>query len=208
MNKYYSCHLLHCILSDIPMGNFPFINFNLLTHFFREFLIRFFLNNTCYFLISIEPQGLNLANVVREARSTVESFMNGEREHQTPGGRSLISLVVANQGNVNEADSNFASEQLRIMREILPDLRFIFWTGGSPNRFERFVREPARDLYQLRIFLQGVGGESIQVNAHPVIHRIQQEPRRIINHRCVYIHRHAMLTFYGNLTTFIFNCSE
>ncbi|CAG9800609.1 unnamed protein product [Chironomus riparius] len=133
---------------------------------------------------NMQPQGLNLANVVREARSTVESFMNGEREHQSPGGRSLISLVIANQGNVNEADSNFASEQLRIMQEILPDLRWIFWTGGSPNRFERFVREPARDLYQLRIFLQGVGGESIQVNAHPVIHRIQQEPRRIINHRC------------------------
>lgn len=135
--------------------------------------------------------------------------MNGEREHQNPGGRSLISLIVANQGNVNEADANFANEQIRIMQEILPDLRWIFWTGGSPNRFERFVREPARDLYQLRIFLQGVGGESIQVNAHPVIHRIQQEPRRIINHRCVYIHRDMLkLTFYGNLTTFIFNCSE
>lgn len=168
-----------------------------------------FLNNTCYTFQCIEPQGLNLANVVREARSTVESFMNGEREHQNPGGRSLISLIVANQGNVNEADANFANEQIRIMQEILPDLRWIFWTGGSPNRFERFVREPARDLYQLRIFLQGVGGESIQVNAHPVIHRIQQEPRRIINHRCVYIHRDMLkLTFYGNLTTFIFNCSE
>lgn len=139
-----------------------------------------------------EPQGLNLANVVRETRSTIETFMNAERERQSPGGRSLISLVVVNTATANEADSNFAAEQIRIMREIMPDLRWIFWAAGSPNRFERFVREVARDLYQLRINLQGIGGESIQVVAHPVIHRIQQEPRRIINHRCVFMLWHFM----------------
>jgi hypothetical protein len=118
-------------------------------------------------------------------RSYSQSFLNSEREQQNPGGRSLISLVIVDSATPNEADSNFAAEQIHIMREIMPDLRWIFWSGGSPNRFERFVRETARDLYALRIDLQGIGADSIQTVAHPVIHRIQQEPRRIINHRCV-----------------------
>lgn len=143
-----------------------------------------------------EPQGLNLATVVREARSTIQSFMNSEREQQTAGGRSLISLVVVNQAVANEADSNFADEQIRTMREELPDLRWIFWAAGTPNRFERFVREPARDLYQLRINLQGIGGESIQTVAHPLIHRIQQEPRRVINHRYVWIDNQMTFAFF------------
>lgn len=133
----------------------------------------------------LDPRGLNLANVVREMRGYTQSLMNNEREQQRPGGRSLISLVVVDAGIPSEADSNFAAEQLWWMQETMPDLRWIFWSAGSPNRFDRFVREPARDLFSLRIDLTGIGGDSIQTVAHPVIHRIQQEPRRIINHRYV-----------------------
>ena len=42
-----------------------------------------------------------------------------------------------------------------------------------------------RSLISVGIDLTGIGGDSIQTGAHPVIHRIQQEPRRIINHRYV-----------------------
>jgi hypothetical protein len=127
-----------------------------------------------------------LPNVVREMRGISQGLLNAEREQQIPGGRSLISLVVVENGAVNEGDSNFVADQMWVMREIMPDLRWIYWAAGSPNRFERFVREPARDLFSLRIDLNGIGADSIQTVAHPVIHRIQQEPRRIINHRCVY----------------------
>lgn len=111
--------------------------------------------------------------------------MEHERASSTVGGRSHIALVIPNMGPVNEEHTNFAVQQLNsIFREDLPELRFIYWASGTPNRFERFVREPARDLFALRIDLQGIGGDSIQAVAFPVIHRIQQEPRRIINHRC------------------------
>lgn len=130
------------------------------------------------------PMGLNLPNVLREMRTHSTNLLNFERAAVSMGGRSLIALVLPQTANVNEEHTNFAVEQLRIFREDIPDLRFIYWAGGSPNRFERFVREPARDLYPLRIDLQGIGGDSIQTVAFPVIHRIQQEPRRIINHRC------------------------
>ena len=116
-------------------------------------------------------------------RNQSARLMNFERENADVGGRSLIALIAANMGNPNEQHTNFALEQMQIFREDIPDLRFIYWSSGSPNRFERFVREPARDLYTLRIDLQGIGGDAIQSVAFPVIHRIQQEPRRIINHR-------------------------
>lgn len=133
----------------------------------------------------LEPIGLNLVNIVREVRGYMQSRLNNEREQQSSGGRSLIALIVAENAAVNEGDSNTAAEHLWVMRETSPDLRWIYWAAGSPNRFERFVREPARDLFSLRIDITGIGPDSIQTVAHPVIHRIQQEPRRIINHRCV-----------------------
>jgi hypothetical protein len=139
----------------------------------------------------LEPIGLNLINIVREMRGYMQSRLNSEREQQSNGGRSLIALVVAENAAVNEGDSNTAAEHLWVMRETSPDLRWIYWAAGSPNRFERFVREPARDLFSLRIDITGIGPDSIQTVAHPVIHRIQQEPRRIINHRyvCAYVWR-------------------
>lgn len=133
----------------------------------------------------LDPRGLNLPNIIREMRGFSQNLMNSERERQVPGGRSLISLVVVENGAPSEGDSNFAADQLWMMHETVPDLRWIYWAAGSPNRFDRFVREPARDLFALRIDLTGIGADSIQTVAHPVIHRIQQEPRRIINHRYV-----------------------
>lgn len=186
------CHLLH--------GNFffSFINFNLSFIPPRSLVavLSIYLFNRCtarvillqyfeFFVHFLDPRGLNLANVFREMRGFSQSLMNSERERQVAGGRSLISLVVVDTATPSEADSNFAAEQFWMMQETVPDLRWIYWAAGSPNRFERFVRDPARDLYALRIDLTGIGGDSIQTVAHPVIHRIQQEPRRIINHRYV-----------------------
>jgi hypothetical protein len=78
-------------------------------------------------------------------------MMNNERLVVSTGGRSHIALIVAQQTAVNEEHTNFAVEQLQIFREDIPDLRFIYWAGGSFERFNRFVREPARDLYPLQL---------------------------------------------------------
>jgi hypothetical protein len=121
------------------------------------------------------------------ARTYSQNLLNNERETVNTGGRSHIALIVAQQTAVNEEHTNYAVQQLQIFREDLPDLRFIYWAAGSQERFNRFVREPTRDVFPLRIDLQGMGGDSVQSVAFPVIHRIQQEPRRIINHRCVFV---------------------
>lgn len=144
-----------------------------------------FIYSIRFFVIwKTDPTGLNLPNLLREMRTHSTNLLNHERATVAMGGRSHVALVIPQTASVNEEHTNFAVEQLQIFREDIPDLRFIYWAGGSPNRFERFVREPVRDLYPLRIDLQGIGGDSIQAVAFPVIFRIQQEPRRIINHRC------------------------
>lgn len=118
-------------------------------------------------------------------RNLSRSLLNQERTWAVVAGRSHIALVIPQTATVTEEQSTFAVQQLQITSEDLPDLRWIYWTAGTASRFEQFVTEPARDLFSLTIDLQGIGSDSIQSVAFPVIHRIQQEPRRIINHRCV-----------------------
>lgn len=106
-----------------------------------------------------------MPNILRELRNITTNLMNAERTDPNVGGKSLIALLIpSSQGNVNEEHTNFALEQLQLYREEVPDLRFIFWVGGSisnTGRFERFVREPLRDLFPLTINLRGIGTDSI-----------------------------------------------
>lgn len=99
------------------------------------------------------------------------------------GGRSLIALIIAKTGGVNnDGERTHALEQLEIIRDTAPDLRLIVMANGAPSRFEQYVRDRQRDLYPLQISLGP--GENIQSQTNPVVRRIQEEPRRLVNHRC------------------------
>lgn len=110
---------------------------------------------------------------------------NLEEAKKTPDllGRSLIALIIAKTGGINnDGEKIHALEQLEIVRDTAPDLRLIFMANGSPSRFEQFVKDRQRDLYPLQISLGP--GENIQSQTNPVVLRIQEEPRRLINHKC------------------------
>jgi len=107
--------------------------------------------------------------------------MNEERANSSVGGQSMITLVVANTAGVNEADSNFAFEQILLMREQVPDMTLLYLAGGTASRFNRFARTPSTDVFQLAL---GTGAGPITASINPLIQRIQRVPRRIINHRC------------------------
>ena len=59
----------------------------------------------------------------------------------------------------------------------------MFFAGGSAGRFNRFVQDETRDIFTLRPTGGGVG-DQVQTQVNPVVTRVQQVPRRIINHRC------------------------
>lgn len=110
--------------------------------------------------------------------------MMAERQNNSMSGRSKICLIMPNTAAVSEGDSNFAIERLQILREEVPDLRFLYFAGGSATRFNRFVREESRDIFPLRELGSGAVIDGVHVQTAPVIQRIQQEHRRIVNPRC------------------------
>lgn len=128
--------------------------------------------------------GLNLPNVIRSLREHSVQLMTTERQTSHMSGRSKIGLVMPNTAAVSEGDSNWAVEQLAILREEVPDLRMLFFAGGSPTRFNRFVREESRDIFPMRELGTGAVIDAVNVQTQPVIQRIQREPRRIVNPRC------------------------
>lgn len=126
--------------------------------------------------------------------------MNGEQTNSSVGGRSLVALIIPNQANVNDGDSNYATTELQYIYEQIPDLRFIYYGGGNIQRFSNFVRDPTKDLFSL------MTGSTVATSAGPVARRIVKSkcsalgiafyrslihmlycfavPRRIINPRC------------------------
>ncbi|XP_055629637.1 uncharacterized protein LOC129770686 [Toxorhynchites rutilus septentrionalis] len=131
-----------------------------------------------------QQPGLSMPAVLRNLRSQITPLMSAERTNSSMSGRSMIGLIMPNTAVVSEGDTNYAIEQLQILGEEIPDLRLIFFAGGSHTRFNRFVRDESRDTYQLRELGSGAVIDTVHVQTNPVIHRIQQEPRRIVNPRC------------------------
>jgi hypothetical protein len=131
----------------------------------------------------LDPVGFHFPNIMNHLRPMMRQFMDMERTTSSQGGRSKIALLIPEMGAVTEADSNFVFDQQFRFREEFPDLRFIIFAGGLHTRFNRFVREESRDVFPLRP-PTNVGPDSVQLQTNPVVIRIQQEPRRIINHRC------------------------
>ncbi|CRL03128.1 CLUMA_CG016448, isoform A [Clunio marinus] len=130
------------------------------------------------------PMGFNIRRVLETMREHSTILLDHERATSQVGGRSHIALVMVQSATVNDAEANAAEQDLLLFRDQFPDLRFFYWASGNPDRFARFVRQPQRDTFRLNIDLQGIGGESIVTMTSPVILRIIEEPRRIINHRC------------------------
>uniref|UniRef100_A0A182MXZ9 VWFA domain-containing protein n=1 Tax=Anopheles dirus TaxID=7168 RepID=A0A182MXZ9_9DIPT len=130
------------------------------------------------------PTGLNIPNVYRRLREETNSLMAAERRNNSLSGRSKVALMIVHTDRVSEGDTNFAMQHLQIFREEVPDLRFLYLAAGDPGRFNRFVREERRDVFPLRELESGSVIDTIRVQLSPVIHRIQQEPRRVVNPRC------------------------
>lgn len=128
--------------------------------------------------------GFNLAAVIKKVREIGAQILNEERgsKWSQTGGRSFIALVVPQLSGVNEADSNYVAEQLVSVRERNPDLKLLFWAGGSHGRFARFVQDQNRDLFQLQAFSSsGDSGQQINEYTLPIVKRIKEGSVNINN---------------------------
>ncbi|XP_055597481.1 LOW QUALITY PROTEIN: uncharacterized protein LOC129747350 [Uranotaenia lowii] len=128
-----------------------------------------------------QQPGLAMLPLLRSLKQQVIPIMSEERTNSSMSGRSKIALIMPNMAANNDSDNAF--KELQKIREEIPDLRLIFLAGGNHTRFARFVLDQNLDLFQMREITTGVI-DSVHVQTRPVIVRIQQEPRRIVNPRC------------------------
>jgi len=127
--------------------------------------------------------GLNLPNIIKELRFRAADQLDLEKNTPSLVGKSYIALVITQLSSPDNGESNHVVEQLEFLRSDAPDLRLVFMASGATARFERFVRDKRRDLFTLTL-LGGSNGESVEQHTLPVAHRLEEEPRRIANHRC------------------------
>lgn len=123
-------------------------------------------------------KGFSLPTVLRTLQNMTINYMNGQQTNSTVGGRSLVALLVPYMTSISNSDSSYATTQLQFMNETIPDLRYIYYAGGTVSRFSAFVNNPNQDLFPLNI------GSSAATSGGPVVMRIKKLPRRIINPRC------------------------
>jgi len=94
--------------------------------------------------------------------------MNEEKTNASLSGHSLVALIIPNQQTINDGDSSYATTEIQYIQEQIPDLRFIYYGGGSIQRFSSFVRDPTQDLFSLTL------GSTPATSAGPVAKRIVQ----------------------------------
>nr|XP_036230941.1 uncharacterized protein LOC106625100 isoform X2 [Bactrocera oleae] len=132
--------------------------------------------------VSVQAQynaGFNLPNVLQTVQNLTQAYMNAQQSNYSVGGRSLIALMLPfSTVQVSSSDSSYATTQLQYIYEQIPDLHFIYYASGQISRFATFVRNPSQDLFTLNT------GSTASASSGPVVSRIVQIPRRIINPRC------------------------
>ncbi|XP_017486954.1 PREDICTED: uncharacterized protein LOC108375355 [Rhagoletis zephyria] len=123
--------------------------------------------------------GFSLPQILNSAVDMTQNIMNADRNASSLGGRSLIALLVPSPvAFVPDWDMRYALHFLERLNYTVPDLHFLYYGGGGLIRFKDLVRNPHQDLFPL--------GEEYDVWAagKPVIRRIREIPRRLVNPRC------------------------
>ncbi|XP_055372572.1 uncharacterized protein LOC129606331 [Condylostylus longicornis] len=123
-------------------------------------------------------QGISLSKVFTKLLNVTSDYLNYEKGNSSAGGSSLVGLIIPYTSGINEGDSNSAWERLQILRDIVPDVRILFFSQGPVARFERFVIDKKKDLIPAQS-----SSDPVSV-AKPIIDRIKELSRRIINPRC------------------------
>lgn len=94
--------------------------------------------------------------------------MNGQQANSSVGGLSLVALMMPYMTTISATDSSYATTQLQYIGEQMPDLRFIYYAGGTVSRFSSFVLDPTQDLFPLSV------GTNAATAGGPVVMRIKK----------------------------------
>lgn len=116
-----------------------------------------------------------MPNILQSVQNLTFQYMNGQQSNSTVGGRSLIALLVPYMASVSSSDSSYATTQLQYLSEQVPDLRFLYYAGGTVTRFSSFVLDPTKDLFSLST------STAPATAGGPVVMRIKMSELRNLN---------------------------
>lgn len=111
---------------------------------------------------------------MQSIQNMTQQYMNAQKTNSSVGGRSMIGLLVPYMATVSASDSNYATTQLQYLSEQVPDLRFIYYAGGTVSRFSSFVLDPTKDLFALSI------SSTPATSGGPVVARIKTSKYTIL----------------------------
>lgn len=136
------------------------------TQTFRVYWQQFI--NVTASLPVLVAQGFNLPNVLKSLQNLTYSYMNGQKANSSVGGLSLVALLMPYMTTISDTDSSYSVTQLQYISEQTPDLRFLYYAGGTVSRFSSFVNDPTQDLFPLNI------GTNAATAGGPVVMRIKK----------------------------------
>ncbi|GJQ65752.1 hypothetical protein Trydic_g11936 [Trypoxylus dichotomus] len=127
------------------------------------------------------PTGFQYIRMFNEVEQMVRTRSNNDRDTGSLGLRSTIALFVPFQTAVTAEDNAFARERLEIHRSFIPDLNILILGGGARDSYNALVRNAVNDIF---VLTDTTDSTNIVGVINPLVSRILEIPRRIINPHC------------------------
>nr|XP_050854964.1 uncharacterized protein LOC127065938 [Vespula vulgaris]XP_050854965.1 uncharacterized protein LOC127065938 [Vespula vulgaris] len=125
-------------------------------------------------------RGLNLSKSIKILKTLEYNKLNRERNEGIGGKASNVVLIMPYNAQLLQSDKEYCLEQLKYMRQEIPDTTVLILTYGSKDTWVNIVENSTSDLFAI-----GLGdNRDALAPLDKLISRIKRIPKRLINTRC------------------------
>ncbi|KAL2728504.1 N-acetylmuramoyl-L-alanine amidase [Vespula squamosa] len=125
-------------------------------------------------------RGLNLSKSIKILKTLEYNKLNRERSEVIGGKASNVVLIMPYNAQLLQSDKEYCLEQLKYMRQEMPDTIVLILTYGSKDTWVNIVENSTSDLFAI-----GLGdNRDALAPLDKLISRIKQIPKRLINTQC------------------------
>ncbi|KAI4497475.1 hypothetical protein M0802_007486 [Mischocyttarus mexicanus] len=125
-------------------------------------------------------KGFNLSKSIQMLRILEKDKLNREHTEGIGGKASDVVLIMPYNAQLQQSDKEYCLEQLKYIREEIPDANILILTYGSKDTWVDIVQNYTSDLFSL-----GQGDtRNVLAPLDKLFSRIKQIPKRLINTQC------------------------
>ncbi|XP_046481630.1 uncharacterized protein [Neodiprion pinetum] len=176
---------LASLLEGIEVGKFN-SNFTLINGYDGSLMINS--SNTLLDFYSFNAtqyanftSGFDLPKALEALRILQKERLNKEQSQNIGGSNSDVVLVLSYTSSITtDTDKEYCLQQLRIIREEVPDSVFLYLTYGSKDKWSDIAANSTTDTFAIT----ATSTTDTLTTINPVISRIKQIPKRLINSAC------------------------